>query len=50
MESFKSGAGRVFSFTRNHKGKIGLAVISLLAAKKCYDVYQYVKPLLDMKN
>ncbi len=34
----------------NHKFKVIFGLIALYGAKKCYDLYRFIKPFLDLKN
>jgi hypothetical protein len=34
----------------NHKFKVVFGLIALYGAKKCYDLYRFIKPFLDLKN
>ena len=50
MESISSKAKSFGGTLWNHKFKVIFILIALYGAKKCYDLYKFVKPFLDLKN
>jgi hypothetical protein len=50
MESITSKAKSFGSALWNHKFKFLFSLIVLYGAKKCYDLYKFIKPFLELKN
>ena len=50
MESLSSKAKSLGGVLWNHKFKVIFTLIAIYGAKKCYDLYKFVKPFLDLKN
>ena len=50
MEQVITRLKRVSTVAYSHKFKLGFLILALYLAKKGYDLYKFLKPLLAMKN